>query len=84
LAATFSIGAVVPLVVAALSPTAQIASVVAMTPLRALAVLNGPGASAGGAGIVFDPLPGRTLQHNVPIGAAANVWSPFAANDWFC
>lgn len=51
-AATFSIGAVVPLIVAALSQTAQIASVVAVTTLVALAVLGGLGASAGGAGII--------------------------------
>ena len=51
-AATFSIGAVVPLVVAALSSTAQITSIVAVTTLVALAVLGGLGASAGGAGII--------------------------------
>lgn len=51
-AATFSIGAVVPLVVAALSPTAQITSIVAVTTLVGLAVLGGLGASAGGAGII--------------------------------
>ena len=50
-AATFSIGAVVPLIMAALSPTAQITSVVAVTTLVALAVLGGLGASVGGAGI---------------------------------
>jgi VIT1/CCC1 family predicted Fe2+/Mn2+ transporter len=48
-AATFSFGAVVPLVVAALSPTAQITLGVAVTTLVALAVLGGLGASAGGA-----------------------------------
>lgn len=51
-AATFSFGAVVPLIMAALSPTAQITSVVALTTLVALAVLGGLGASAGGAGII--------------------------------
>ncbi|WP_278924560.1 VIT1/CCC1 transporter family protein [Pseudophaeobacter profundi] len=51
-AATFSFGAVVPLIMAALSPTAQITSVVAVTTLVALAVLGGLGASAGGAGII--------------------------------
>jgi VIT1/CCC1 family predicted Fe2+/Mn2+ transporter len=50
-AASFSIGAVVPLIVAALSPTPQITLIVAMTTLVALAVLGGLGASAGGAGI---------------------------------
>jgi len=50
-AATFSFGAVVPLIMAALSPTAQITSVVAVTTLVALAVLGGLGASVGGAGI---------------------------------
>lgn len=51
-AATFSFGAVVPLIMAALSPTAQITSVVALTTLVALAVLGGLGALAGGAGII--------------------------------
>lgn len=50
-AATFSIGAVVPLIMAALSPTAQITLVVAVTTLFALAVLGGLGASAGGAAV---------------------------------
>lgn len=50
-AATFSFGAVVPLIMAALSPTAQITSVVAVTTLVALAVLGGLGASAGGAAV---------------------------------
>jgi VIT1/CCC1 family predicted Fe2+/Mn2+ transporter len=51
-AATFAVGAVVPLSIAVLSPTAQIALIVAITTLVALAVLGGLGASAGGAGIV--------------------------------
>lgn len=51
-AATFAVGAVVPLIVASLAPTAQITFVVALTTLIALAVLGGLGASAGGAGIV--------------------------------
>ncbi len=51
-AATFAVGAVVPLIVASLAPTAQITLVVALTTLVALAVLGGLGAAAGGAGIV--------------------------------
>lgn len=51
-AATFSAGAVVPLVIASLVPAARITPIVAMTTLVALAVLGGLGASAGGAGIV--------------------------------
>lgn len=51
-AATFAVGAVVPLIVASLASTAQITLVVALTTLVALAVLGGLGASAGGAGII--------------------------------
>jgi VIT1/CCC1 family predicted Fe2+/Mn2+ transporter len=51
-AVTFAVGAVVPLIVASLAPTAQITLVVALTTLVALAVLGGLGASAGGAGIL--------------------------------
>ena len=51
-ALTFAIGAVVPLIVALLAPTAQIAAFVAGTALVALAVLGGLGASAGGAGVL--------------------------------
>lgn len=51
-AATFAVGAVVPLIIAALVPTAQISLVVALTTLVALAVLGGLGASAGGAGVL--------------------------------
>ena len=50
-ALTFAIGAVVPLIVALLVPSAQIALAVAGTTLIALAVLGGLGASAGGANI---------------------------------
>ncbi|MCG6902411.1 MAG: VIT family protein [Rhodobacter sp.] len=51
-AATFAVGAIIPLIIASLAPTAQITPVVAATTLVALAVLGGLGASAGGAGIV--------------------------------
>ncbi len=51
-AATFAVGAVVPLIIAALVPAAQITLVVAVTTLVALSVLGGLGASVGGAGIV--------------------------------
>ena len=51
-AATFAVGAVVPLIIAALAPATQISLVVALTTLVALAVLGGLGASAGGAGVL--------------------------------
>lgn len=51
-ALTFSVGAVVPLIVAVLAAPAQIALVVAAATLLALAVLGGLGASAGGAGLL--------------------------------
>jgi vacuolar iron transporter family protein len=51
-AATFAVGAVIPLIMASFAPTAQIAIIVALTTLFALAVLGGLGASAGGAGIL--------------------------------
>ncbi|MFD1193870.1 VIT family protein [Seohaeicola saemankumensis] len=51
-AATFAVGAVVPLIIAALAPTSQITLAVALTTLVALAVLGGLGATAGGAGIL--------------------------------
>ncbi|WP_417702089.1 VIT1/CCC1 transporter family protein [Pseudophaeobacter sp.] len=51
-AATFAVGAVIPLIIASFAPTAQIAIIVALTTLVALAVLGGLGASAGGAGIL--------------------------------
>ncbi len=51
-AATFAVGAVIPLIIAALVPPARITLVVAVTTLVALSVLGGLGASAGGAGIV--------------------------------
>lgn len=51
-ALTFSVGAVVPLIVAVLAAPAQIALVVAVATLLALAVLGGLGASAGGAGLL--------------------------------
>ena len=49
---TFAVGAVIPLIIAALVPAAQITLVVAVTTLVALSVLGGLGASVGGAGIV--------------------------------
>ncbi|MGE4326333.1 MAG: VIT family protein [Pseudodonghicola sp.] len=51
-ALTFSVGAVVPLIVAILAPPMQISLIVAVATLLALAVLGGLGASAGGAGMV--------------------------------
>lgn len=51
-AATFAVGAAVPLIIAVLAPAAQITLIVAVTTLVALAVLGALGASAGGAGIV--------------------------------
>lgn len=51
-AATFAVGAVIPLIIAGLVPSAQITLIVAVTTLVALSVLGGLGASAGGASIV--------------------------------
>ncbi|PCD76706.1 VIT1/CCC1 transporter family protein [Pseudothioclava arenosa] len=51
-AATFAVGAVIPLIIAGLVPAAQITLIVAVTTLVALSVLGGLGASAGGARIV--------------------------------
>jgi VIT1/CCC1 family predicted Fe2+/Mn2+ transporter len=51
-ALTFAVGAVFPLIVAALVPASQVVFAVAATTLVALAILGGLGASAGGAGIV--------------------------------
>ncbi|APE43691.1 hypothetical protein BOO69_09900 [Sulfitobacter alexandrii] len=51
-AVTFAAGAVVPLIVAALSGQAHIALAVALTTLVALAVLGGLGAIVGGAGVL--------------------------------
>jgi VIT1/CCC1 family predicted Fe2+/Mn2+ transporter len=51
-ALTFSVGAVVPLIVAILAPPMQISLIVAVATLLALAVLGGLGASAGGAGML--------------------------------
>ena len=51
-AATFAAGAVIPLIIAAFVPAAQIAFIVAATTLIALSVLGGLGASVDGSGIV--------------------------------
>ena len=51
-ALTFAVGAVIPLLLALLTPTGQITAIVAVTTLIALAVLGGLGASAGGAGLL--------------------------------
>jgi VIT1/CCC1 family predicted Fe2+/Mn2+ transporter len=51
-AATFAVGAVVPLIIAVLAPASQITLIVAIATLAALALLGGLGASAGGAGIL--------------------------------
>ena len=51
-ALTFAVGAVIPLLVALLTPTGQIAAIVAVTTLIALAILGGLGASAGGADLL--------------------------------
>jgi len=51
-AATFAVGAVVPLIIAVLAPASQITLIVAIATLAALALLGGLGASAGGARIV--------------------------------
>jgi VIT1/CCC1 family predicted Fe2+/Mn2+ transporter len=51
-AATFAVGAVVPLIIAVLAPASQITLIVAIATIAALALLGGLGASAGGAGIL--------------------------------
>lgn len=51
-AATFAVGAIVPLIVTAFAPAAQVAAVVSATALLALMVLGGLGAAVGGAGIL--------------------------------
>ncbi|MCF8487165.1 MAG: VIT family protein [Rhodobacteraceae bacterium] len=51
-AMTFAAGAVIPLIIALVTPVAQTSVFVAGTTLIGLAVLGGLGASAGGAGIV--------------------------------
>ncbi|MBT9292689.1 VIT1/CCC1 transporter family protein [Prosthecodimorpha staleyi] len=51
-ALTFAVGAVIPLLVALLTPAAHVSVVVAGTALIALAVLGGLGAYTGGAGIL--------------------------------
>lgn len=51
-ALTFAVGAVIPLLVALLTPTGQITAIVAVTTLIALAILGGLGASAGGADLL--------------------------------
>lgn len=51
-ALTFAVGAVIPLLVALLTPAGQTSLIVAGTTLVALSVLGGLGASVGGAGIV--------------------------------
>lgn len=50
-ALTFAAGAIVPIVVAVLSPPTHIAVLVAISTLLALVLLGGLGASAGGAGV---------------------------------
>ncbi len=51
-AMTFAAGAVIPLIVASVAPTAQISAFVAAVTLIGLMALGGLGASAGGAGVV--------------------------------
>lgn len=51
-AATFAVGAVVPLLVAMLAPALQMVLFVVLATLLSLAVLGGLGATAGGAGIL--------------------------------
>jgi VIT1/CCC1 family predicted Fe2+/Mn2+ transporter len=51
-AATFAVGAVIPLIVVLLVAETRIALVVATSTIIALAILDGLGASIGGAGLV--------------------------------
>lgn len=71
-ALTFAVGAVVPLIVALLSPPAQITLVVAASTIVGLAVLGWLGASAGGAGIVRGAAR-VTLWGALAMGATAMV-----------
>lgn len=78
-AMTFSAGAVVPLIVAALAAPAWITVAVAVATLLALAVLGGLGATAGGAGVVRGMLR-VTLWGVVAMGATALVGALFGVN----
>ena len=71
-AATFAVGAVIPLVIAALVPAAQITITVAISTLVALSVLGGLGASVGGAGIVKGAVR-VTFWGALAMGATAGV-----------
>ncbi len=75
-AATFAVGAVIPLIIAALVPSAQITLVVAVTTLIALSVLGGLGASVGGAGIVKGAVR-VTFWGALAMGATAGVGMMF-------
>ena len=75
-AATFAVGAVIPLIIAALVPSAQITLVVAVTTLIAFSVLGGLGASVGGAGIVKGAVR-VTFWGALAMGATAGVGMMF-------
>ena len=81
-AATFAVGAVIPLIIAALVPSAQITLVVAVTTLIALSVLGGLGASVGGAGIVVKGAVRVTFWGALAMGATAGVGMMFGIAAW--
>ncbi len=82
-AATFAVGAVVPLILGWFAPTTQIAPIVALTTLVALAVLGGLGASAGGAGVVKGALR-VTFWGALAMAATAAVGMAFGVATWSC
>ena len=77
-ALTFSAGAVLPIIVAVLSPSGQVGWIVAATTLAGLAILGGLGASAGGAGLVKGALR-VTFWGAIAMAATAAIGAIFGA-----
>ena len=73
----------VPLILGWFAPTTQIAPIVALTTLVALAVLGGLGASAGGAGVVKGALR-VTFGGTLAMAATAAVGMAFGVATWSC
>ena len=71
-AATFAVGAAMPLLAAWLTPPAQLSIVVAVASLIFLAILGAVGAQAGGAGICVEP-------YESPSGARSPWSSPISS-----
>ena len=78
-AATFAVGAVVPLLVAMLAPPSQMVLFVVLATLLSLAVLGGLGATAGGAGILRGALR-VTFWGALAMAATALVGSLFGVS----